>query len=198
MTDREPVRLPRGRPTDKWSARQLLELLRRREAETPDEESERLRARVEELSIELRAAREANVQGVAGDRVAGKKSVADLRTGTWRRFSNAVERLPIVRRSEGMREVRMRIASDLIPDLYLLGLEPPKGTVEARERDRLRRCLDHPAWQALLSRPDASADRLRILFLSQVARAYLRPSIYAVYENGSEDAKVDRWGEVIK
>lgn len=191
------LRVPKGEPDERWSSRQLLAYIERRRIETPSEEAERLRARVEAQSTELTALRTAAASGVAGKRVAGKAALADFRRETWRKFSDAVLRLPETRRTLGMAGVRLAIASELDADLYLLGVTAPRGNVEARERDRLRRILDSPPFAALLSRADGWADRLRVLYLSQTARAFYRPSVWAVYERASED-HADRWGNVDK
>jgi hypothetical protein len=159
----------------------------------------RASAREEALLKELAAARdEARSLGVAGERVAGKPAVADFRR-TWERFAGAVLRLPDTRRQEGMKGVRLVVASDLLADLYLLSLGPPRGVTEARERDRLRRVLETPSFLAVLSRDEPWADRLRVLFLSQVARTYFRPSVWRAYEEASSDVPAaDKWGTVYK
>jgi hypothetical protein len=158
-------------------------------------ELERERARARALSNEVRAARAEGADlGVAGVRVAGKSGVALFRVETWRRFSNAVVRLPRTRREEGLGVVRLTVAKDLVADLYLLGLTAPRGPIEARERDRIRRLLDSPSFVALLSRPEPAFDRLRVLFLSQAARAFYRPSVWAAFERGSEELRRDPYG----
>jgi hypothetical protein len=162
-------------------------------------ELERERARGRALLSEVRAARAETFDlGVAGLRVGGKAAPAQFRTDTWRRFANATLRLPRTREEEGLRYVRLFVAKNLVADLYLLGLQAPRGPLEAKERDRIRRVLDSPSFVALLSRPEPAFDRLRILFLSQAARAFYRPSVWAVFERGSEDVRRDAYGTVLK
>lgn len=188
--ERVPVRT--GRPDTKWSARQLLAYIRAY-METPDDrrpgaeaERARARAREERLEVELRAARETAAKGVAGRSVAGKPALSDFRKETWRQFADAINRLPDVRRRDGIAGVRLYAATDLLPDLYLLGLTPPRSKAEAMERDRLRRFLDSRPFMAIMARPEPWADRLRELFLAQAARTFFRPSVWITYEKSSD------------
>lgn len=193
-----PPPFPRGKPTEKWSSRQLVRYIEAHEGETRGESEGRARAREEALLKELVAARGEAQGGVAGQRVAGRPALAQYRRETWARFALAVERLPSVRATEGMAGVRLAVASELLPDLYMLGLTPARGPVEATQRDEIRRVLDSPAFVAVLARDDPWADHLRVLFLSETARRYFRPSVWAVYEHGSDELKADRWGTVVK
>lgn len=162
------------------------------------DELERARADTRDLVDELRAARATPVRGVAGVKVAGKPALSDFRKETWTEFTFAVGRLPGLRARYGMGFVRMEVARTLLPDLYLLGLAPPRGPIEARERDTLRRCLDSTPFLALLTRPEPWADRLRALFISRVARSYYRSSVYTAYETATSEEKLDKLGTVYK
>jgi len=190
----------------KSSAGQLWAEVERLRSTTHDETvahltaaAERARTRETALLNELRAARAgATEEGVAGTRVAMKAAPAQLRSETWRRFADAVCRLPKIREAEGLGAVRLFIAKNLGADLDLLGLTAPRGPLEAKERDRLRRRLDSPAASALLSRSEPWADRHRVLFLAQARRAYFRPSVWAAFEKGADEATLDRWGRFDK
>lgn len=195
-------------PMEKWSAGQLLAEVRRlqkrgtveattREADL-DAELGRARAREASLLNELSAARgEADAEGIAPDEVAGKPAVAKYRR-LWMRFSLAVTRLPAVRRQRGYAVAEMTVARDLVGDLQLFEADAPRGKAEVRERDRLRRMLTSPAFKTLLMRDDAWADTARVQFLSQVARAFLRPSIWTIIDKSPDEGALDRLGTVYK
>jgi len=157
--------------------------------------TENARARAHEAALleELAAARgEETAAGIAGDAVAGKPALAQFRQKTWRKFSRAVTRLPLVLESKGWNYVRLVAATDLDADLYLLGVSEPAGPLIAQERDEIRRFIDHPARLANLCRPETWADALRADFLSNAARVYFRPSVPVIYERASEQGVLDR------
>lgn len=205
--ERDEVRMRKDTPLDKWSARQLAAEVRRlrAEAKNPDGETgelrlalERARTREAALLSELAAARaEADAEGIAPDEVAGKPAVAKLRR-TWRRFTDAVLRLPTVAAKEGFLAARLVVAKELVPDLVVFEADAPRGDIEARDRDRLRRLLDNPAYVNLLMAPSEWADVARIQFLSQAARAYLRPTVWKLYEHAPDEGVLDRGGTVYK
>ncbi|MCI4320526.1 MAG: hypothetical protein L3K23_10445 [Thermoplasmata archaeon] len=194
-------------PPERWSAGMLIDEVKRLRAEGTgsvddrvrqvSDKYERARGDVERLSKELAAARGLRPTGIAGERVAGKRALSEFRQ-TWREFTDAVVNLPEIRAAYGMDGVRLVVATDLIPDLYLLGLTAPRGSIDARERDRLRRILDSPSLVAIMARPEAWADRMRTLFLSQAARSFFRASVWAVYEHASDEGRIDRYGTVVK
>lgn len=194
-------------PMEKWSARQLLAEVRRLEGERKHprkasddlrDQLERARAREAILLSELAAARaEADSEGIAPDEVGGKPAVAKLRR-TWARFTDAVLRLPAVAAREGFNAARLVVARQLVPDLVLFEADAPRGDIEARERDRLRRLLDNPAYVNVLMVPSDWADVARIQFLAQAARAFLRPTVWKLYEHAPDEGVLDRQGTVFK
>jgi hypothetical protein len=162
------------------------------------EESERARAREGHLLDELEAARgNAEATGLAGEEIAGKPALAKYRR-KWSEFSDAVLRLPRVAVEEGRSYALGEIARKLDADLRLFELDAPRGETEARERDRLRRFLDDPAFAAILMEPAPWADLFRRQFLSNAARVYLRPSLWRIYGRAPDEGAMDRLGTVIK
>lgn len=192
---------------DKWSHRQLVaevERLRREAGTTPadaakaESEDARLRARVAVLTRRLaEAGDDAAFRGIALEQFAGRPALAKLRRA-WTEFVAAVERLPDHRAAFGMAEVRARVAAELVPDLYLMGLTPPRSAGEAAERDQLRRYLDDPAFVAVMARPEPWASRLRTEFVSAVARTYLRVSVWRTFDRGTDEGALDKKGNVYK
>ena len=161
-------------------------------------EIERGHAREEALLNELAAARtEATDAGIGGISVAGKPAIAKFRAA-WGKFADAVLRLPDVRQQAGLSAVRVVVAKDLVADLRLFELDAPRGRIEARERDRLRRLLDHPAMLDVFSNSASWAQYFRVLFLSQVVRSYVRPSVWRTYEKASDEGIRDTLGTVYK
>lgn len=194
-------------PREKWSAAQLLAELKRVEKErsSPDgriaeleAEAERARTRESALLSELAAARgEADADGIVPDEVGGKPAVAKLRRA-WGRFSDAVLRLPTVAAKDGFNAARLVVAKQLVPDLLVFEADAPRGEIESKERDRLRRLLDNPAYVALLMTPSDWANAVRIQFLAQAAHAFLRPTVWRLYENAPDEGALDTKGTVWK
>lgn len=193
--------------SERSSARELWAELKRRERlkAEPSAELDELRGDIERaharenlLSSELAAARaDASDAGISDESIAGKPAIAKYRR-EWKRFANAVLRLPRVRQTEGFYAVRIAVAKELDADLALFELDAPRGEIAARERDRLRRQLDTPAFVAVMARPETWADYQRLLFLSQVVRAYFRPSVWRVYDRATDEGALDRYGTVFK
>lgn len=192
-------------PTERMSARQLRELLLKERAEVHVSATEKVRRENEELRRvleradargkallnELSALREeATNEGIEGDRVAGKPAVADVRRA-WRRFTNAVLRMPQVRDAEGFDAMALQVSQEIIPTLYLFSLWAPRGPNEAQEQDRIRRQFETTSFLALLSRNEPWVDAHRRRLLAQAARAYLRPTLWLVYDKAS-DASLNR------
>jgi hypothetical protein len=184
-----------------WGEVQRLRALRSnpsRETSELREELERARARETYLMSELSAAQSAGAEdGIAPDEVAGKPAVAKFRR-IFRKFSDAVLRLPATYRRHGHATAEMVIAKTLVADLELFELDAPRGTVESRERHRLRAMLVSPAFKALLMRDEPWAEHARIQFLNGVARSFFRPSVWRSYQHSPDEGAIDKWGTVVK
>lgn len=183
--------------------RQRTELRRYRDASTSTGEAnvvseltaelERARAREVATLNSLAAARgESTHRGILGelDRVAGKPALAELRE-MWGRWVDVVNNMPRVRRTEGFKEVLVTVASEVIPDLYLMGIAVPRGRREVREQHVIERQFRAIPFVALLCRDEPWVEPHRARLFARAARCYLRPSLWAVYEKAS-DASLNR------
>lgn len=199
-------------PVEKWPYELLVEevkLLRARtttqgSALTDDEreslvgEVERANARAHYAESEWAAAREeAAVAGLDNGTLAGKPALAEY-SRTWRRFATSIRNLPLIRETWGFEVAQFTIASRVIPNLLSLGVAGPRGEWESGEQDAVVRYASDPAFQGVLCRRDSWARRQTNRFLKRAARAFYRPSVWAIYEKGSESGAVDRLGTVVK
>jgi hypothetical protein len=161
-------------------------------------ELERARARETAALSEVAAARAtASRVGIAGESVGGKPALSKYRA-TWAEFADAVMNLPEVRRVDGWAKVRETVARDLAADLRLFELDAPRGRIEARRRDRLRRQLDSRAWLRCITTSEPWGATYRATFLQQVVRCYFRPSVWRIFEKASDEGIRDGLGVVYK
>jgi len=153
--------------------------------------AERERTRAEALRAELDAVKaQTGEAGIEGDEVAGHPAVASFRKA-WRGFTSTILRLPAERKAGGFPRVRLLASKALLSDLALFELIEPRGPIEARARDNLRRCFTHPSRLNKLSKPDGSGERFRALVMAEATRLHFRPSVWRVYEKTAEDR--DKW-----
>jgi hypothetical protein len=124
--------------------------------------------------------------GIEGEEFAGHPAVSSFRRA-WRGLTSALLRLPAERARGGFSSVELLVAKAVIPDLDLFELLPPRGKLEARRRDVIRRCFTHPGRLAVLSAPGPHGERFRALVMREAARLYFRPSLWRVYERSAED-----------
>jgi len=193
--------------SERSSSRQLWEELQkvRRYKGEPTQESVDLRAEVERMRVreasllnQLAAATgEASTEGIAPNEAGGKPSLAKYRL-LWRKFTDAVFRLPAVRNEKGWLAAQRSIATDLVGDLQLFELAEPRGPIEARLRVRIRRHLTSPAFQAVLMRDEPWADTMRVQFVVQAAYAFYRPALWKLNERAPDEGVLDRYGTVYK
>jgi len=155
-----------------------------RSAERERTRAEALRAELDDLKTQTGEA------GIEGEEVGGHPAVASFRKA-WRGFTSTILRLPAEREAGGFSRVRLLASKAILADLAIFELIEPRGPLEARARDVLRRCFTHPGRLDKLSRRTPGSERFRSVVIAEAVRLHFRPSVWRVYEKTAEDR--DRW-----
>ena len=117
-------------------------------------EATALRAEVADLKRQVAEAREFQGRsGVIDNDFVNRTSLGHLRNKTWKAFAATVRGLPQSRIELGYTECRTQSVSDLVADLYTLGLSPPRSTSETIRRTTAATMLESKAFFAVLSHP---------------------------------------------
>ena len=117
-------------------------------------EAETLRDEVATLKRQVAETREFQGQsGVIDNDFVNRTSLGHLRNRTWKAFAATVRGLPQSRIELGYTECRTQSVSDLLADLYTLGLSPPRGEDEAVRRKTAATMLETKSFFAVLSHP---------------------------------------------
>ena len=123
--------------------------------------------------------------GIAGDAVYDRPALAMARRAK-KDLTNAVHDLADLARDQGFGAAALKASTDLLDDLSLLSIAPPRGPAQAQRRSLVRRWLTHPGLLAQLVEDKPGRIYALKVFDELVSSAYSEPAFRRVFERSAE------------